>query len=137
VEPGARDVQARICGGPGWATTQVFPAHRLHTEFAQAVRYGVHGTPNINVSDGRPMSIGCPSPCPALTGVVPFRCSTAPRILRKLRPLCKRPIISQPISRLAVSLSKGNNHPLQGWDEIAYLGPATTPTANPSLEAGD
>src|SRR5271157_1975804 len=25
-EPGARDVQARICGGPGWATTQVYPA---------------------------------------------------------------------------------------------------------------
>ena len=22
----ARDVQARICGGPGWATTQVYPA---------------------------------------------------------------------------------------------------------------
>src|SRR5271166_3554463 len=25
-EPGARDVQARICGGLGWATTQVYPA---------------------------------------------------------------------------------------------------------------
>ena len=37
------------------------------------------------------MSIGCPSPCPALTGVVLFRCSTAACILRKLRPLCKRP----------------------------------------------
>ena len=23
-----RDVQARICGGPGWATTQVYPAQR-------------------------------------------------------------------------------------------------------------
>ena len=29
-------------------------------------------------ADGRPMSIGCPSRCPALTGVVRFRCSTAP-----------------------------------------------------------
>jgi hypothetical protein len=43
-EPGARDVQARICGGPGWATTQVYPARidllsfsgqrlRPHTQF--------------------------------------------------------------------------------------------------------
>ena len=27
----ARDVQARICGGPGWATTQVYPAQRTMT----------------------------------------------------------------------------------------------------------
>ena len=26
-EPGAFDVHARISGGPGWATTQVYPAH--------------------------------------------------------------------------------------------------------------
>src|SRR5208282_2651603 len=41
----------------------------------------------------RMSTLGCPSPCPALTGVVPFRCSTAPHNLRKLRPLCKRPLI--------------------------------------------
>src|SRR5271157_4632424 len=32
-------------------------------------------------ADGRSMSIGCPSPCPALIGVVPCRCSTAPHII--------------------------------------------------------
>ncbi|MGA8350750.1 MAG: hypothetical protein WB773_23360, partial [Isosphaeraceae bacterium] len=31
-EPGARDVQARICGGPGWATTQAYPARRLRSD---------------------------------------------------------------------------------------------------------
>ena len=41
------------------------------------------------------MSIGCPSPCPALTGVVPFRCSTASHTLRKLSQLCKRPLLSK------------------------------------------
>ena len=25
----ARDVQARICGGPGWATTPVYPAQEF------------------------------------------------------------------------------------------------------------
>src|SRR5271166_5915007 len=30
-EPGARDVHARICGGLGWATTQVYPAVRPST----------------------------------------------------------------------------------------------------------
>ena len=29
-EPGAFNVHARICGGPGWATTQVYPAQSLH-----------------------------------------------------------------------------------------------------------
>ena len=32
-EPGARDVQARICGGLGWATTQVYPARNSPPEF--------------------------------------------------------------------------------------------------------
>src|SRR5271157_1885354 len=30
-EPGARDVPARICGGPGWATTQVYPVRAPNT----------------------------------------------------------------------------------------------------------
>src|SRR5271157_2874202 len=30
-EPGAFDVHARICGGPGWETTQVYPAQAFFT----------------------------------------------------------------------------------------------------------